>query len=294
MLGAPGVSPGLSTGSGQAGWEGSGYQECGAGLPAAPVSCSSVFGNARAEGPGMDVTKTLGNNVLLRFGTRLCALQNVIKILLMGQRGVETHGGKAARSRRAHMGAGRPCVQRREGGRQPGRASILPLPSLHPFLTCLSPSWPSSSTCLCLFFPLLCLALGMPKLCCCPLPNGAADDWAGMPAGMRSVWERKYSKIPSSSRDTGQDTRGGVALCVAVVAGRARNPVPAPSLPHGYLCLPGDGGKGTGRGQAALDWQRASGSGLASFLCGCHCSGWRKKGEKTCGLTENDMERQPN
>ena len=88
----------------------------------------------------MDVTKTLGNNALLRFGTRLRALQNVIKILLMGQRGVETHGRKAARSRSAHMGAGRPCVQRGEGSRQPGWASILPLPSLHPFLSCLSSS----------------------------------------------------------------------------------------------------------------------------------------------------------
>lgn len=88
----------------------------------------------------MDITKTLGNNVLLRFGTRLRALQNVIKILLMGQRGVETRGGKAARSQRAHMGAGRPCVQRGEGGRQPGLASVLPLPSLCPFLTCVSPS----------------------------------------------------------------------------------------------------------------------------------------------------------
>lgn len=64
----------------------------------------------------MDVTKTLGNNALLRFGTRLRALQNVIKILLMGQRGVETHGGEAARSWRVHMGVGRPCVQTGEGG----------------------------------------------------------------------------------------------------------------------------------------------------------------------------------
>lgn len=89
----------------------------------------------------MDITKTLGNNALLRFGTRLCALQNVIKILLMGQRGVETRVGKAARSRRAHMRAGRPCVQRREGGREAAReGTLLPLPSLCPFLTCLSPS----------------------------------------------------------------------------------------------------------------------------------------------------------
>jgi len=85
---------------------------------------AAAFGNARPEGPWMDVTKTLGNNALLRFGTRLRALQNVIKILLMGQRGVETHGGEAARSRRAHMGAGRPCVQAGEGGSS--RAGVHP------------------------------------------------------------------------------------------------------------------------------------------------------------------------
>lgn len=110
-----------STGAVQAVGDGAGGFACsGHWAPGCPQRRSSAFGNARPEGLGMDVTKTLGNNVLLRFGTRLRALQNVIKILLMGQRGVETRGGEAARSRRAHMGAGRPCVQAGEGGSQPG------------------------------------------------------------------------------------------------------------------------------------------------------------------------------
>lgn len=140
MLGIPGLTPGLSPRSRQERGEGSGYQEHSTGLPAAPSSHSSAFGNTQPEGLGMNITKTLGNNVLLRFGTRLRALQNVIKILLMGQRGVETRGGKAARSRRAHMGARRPYVQRGEGERQPEQASVLSLPSLCPLITCFSPS----------------------------------------------------------------------------------------------------------------------------------------------------------
>lgn len=145
-------------------------------------SCSSVFGNARPEGPGMDVRKTLGNNVLLRFGTRLRALQNVIKILLMGQRGVETHGRKAARSWRAHMGAGRPCVQRGKGRRQPGRVSICPSapipPSLSNLLISILTHW------LYTFASLLsprCPALRMPKCClhcsaCCQVGWDAGRD----------------------------------------------------------------------------------------------------------------------
>lgn len=201
----------------------------------------------------MDITKTLGNNVLLRFGTRLCALQNVIKILLMGQRGVETRGGKAARSRRAHMGAGRPCVRRREGGKQPGRAPVLPLPSLHPFLTCLSPSWPGGSARLDLFFHPPARFWGYPSAAGC-----AAAQWAGMQAGMASVWERKYSKIPLQQQGHGSGCKqwscplrhgGGTGAC---------SPVPAPALPRGYRCLPGDGGNGTGRGQAAPGWPPSS------------------------------------
>lgn len=121
------------------------HQEHSARLLAAPTGHSSAFGKAQPEGLGVDITKTLGNNALLRFGTRLCVLQNVIKILLMGQRGVETHVGKAARSQRVHMRARRPCVQRREGGREAARAgTLLLLLSLHLFLTYLSPSQPST------------------------------------------------------------------------------------------------------------------------------------------------------
>lgn len=39
------------------------------------------------------------------------------------------------------------------------------------------------------------------------------------------------------------------------------------------------------------DWQSTSSPELACFLHVCHCSGWREKEEKTCGLTENDMEK---
>lgn len=59
-------------------------------------------------------------------------------------------------------------------------------------------------------------AAGPPPLC--PLPNEAAAWWAGVPAGMGSAWERKDSKIPSSSRDTSQDAGTGVALRIAVAA----------------------------------------------------------------------------
>lgn len=123
-LGIPGLSLGLSIRSRQEREEYSGYQEHNTGLPAAPMSHGSAFGNAWPGGLGMNITKALGNNALLRFGTQLHALQNVIKILLMGQRGVEMRSRKAARSWRAHMGAGRPYVQRGEGGKQPGQASV--------------------------------------------------------------------------------------------------------------------------------------------------------------------------
>lgn len=145
----------------------------------------------------MDITKTLGNNALLRFGTRLRVLQNVIKILLMGQRGVETHGRKAARSRRTHMGAGRPCVQRGEGGRQPRQAFILQLLSHRPFLTCLSPSWTSGSASLHLSIHPSTQLWGCPSTVLltpllCPLPNKKA----GVQALMGSVWETKSSLAP--------------------------------------------------------------------------------------------------
>lgn len=227
----------------------------------------------------MDVRKTLGNNVLLRFGTRLRALQNVIKILLMGQRGVETHGGKAARSWRAHMGAGRPCVQRGKGRRQPGRVSICPSapipPSLSNLLISILTRWlyPFAS----LLSP-RCPALRMPKRClhcsaCCQV---------GWDAGRDGFCMGKYNKIPSSSRDMGQDGDGG--WCSGGTGSSqpdaSPSPVPWASLPP--------------RRWWERDWQKASGSGLASFLHVCHCSGWQEKGEKTCGLTENDMEKQPN
>lgn len=83
------------------------------------------------------------------------------------------------------------CASR--GGRQPaGRASVLPLPSSHPFLTCLS----SSS------------ARPPPGICTAPL---APLPCAGMPGCCRPCYSPHRCQI-SGGRDASWDAGSGVAV----------------------------------------------------------------------------------
>lgn len=79
-----------------------------------------------------------------------------------------------------------------------------------------------------------------------------------MQAEIGSVWERKQSKIPSSSRDTGQDAGSGVAMLFATVAqGLIAWCQPQP-CPTGIAASQVMVEKGTGRGQAAPGWPPSS------------------------------------
>lgn len=203
----------------------------------------------------MDITKTLGNNALLRFGTRRCALQNVIKILLMGQRGVETRVGKAARSRRVHMRAGRPCVQRREGGskgRHPPSAPIPPSPSnllisiptqpLLPF-TLLS-HFGDVQALVDMHLTLIVQPAAQKSCCLTGWSASMGEEIQQNPLQKQGHGSRcrQWSCLPCCS--------GSLGFCSLV---------PAPVLSHGHCCLPGHGcGKGTGRVQAVPGWPASS------------------------------------
>lgn len=96
---------------------------------------------------------------------------------------------------------------------------------------------------------------------------------------MGFAWQRKYSGVPSGSRATDGGAGSGVVFHTAVAAG---------------VLYPGASPMGSAASQA-MD----VGKGLAEYKqsqaglrppC-LSLSGWREKEEKTCGLTENDMEK---